>query len=425
MIKKFRTRFIHLAMSALLAVLALVIAGINIYNYHETREDADDLLRIISYNRGRFPEEIVIPEEDQIPKDINGSRRHGRKDLGGFSPETPYETRYFSVGINNETQEADMVDTSRIVAVNEQKAEQMAREALEDGGDSGYVGKYRFYVARARLHTYVVFVDCGRALEAAGRFLVGSIIISAAGFILVFVIVSLLSRYAIRPVTTSYEKQKQFISNAGHEIKTPLSIIRADADILEMDLGENEWVSDIRKQVQRLTDLTEELSKLSRMDESEQPIPMKPLDLSKLVSEQVASFKTVAKTRELTLTDTVQPELTMQGNEKALRQLCSVLLDNAVKYSREGSEIRLSLEGRGKNIHLSVSNLSKHPLPTKDLEQLFERFYRTDPSRNSETGGFGIGLSIAKAIVQGHNGTICADSPDGASFCMEAILPAT
>lgn len=423
MIKKFRRRFILLAMAALLLVLSLIIGGINIYNFHEVAEDADELLEIISINRGKFPEELDVPSAHN---GRNENDFHGRKpdnDLGRLSPETPYETRYFYIGISVETGEADLIETSKIVAVDAETAEQMAREALEKEKTHGYVGEYRFYIARGRVHTYVVFVDCGRTLESAKRFLATSLTISAAGYLLVFVIVAFLSRYAIRPVMAGYEKQRQFISNAGHEIKTPLTIIRADADVLEMDIGENEWISDIRQQVQRLSDLTEELSKLSRMDESELPIVMTELDFSSIAARQVQAFEAPAKTGKLKLRSSIQPDLSVRGNEKALNQLCSVLLDNAVKYSVPGSEIEVCLEKNGSRLLLCVSNPSRHPLPLKDLDQLFERFYRTDPSRSSETGGFGIGLAIAKAVAQGHGGKIWAECPDGIHLSISVILP--
>lgn len=423
MIKKFRRRFILLAMLALFAVMVLIIGGINVYNFYEVAEDADSLLHIISFNRGSLPE---VPIEPVQADRHDGFRGHGRipdDNFGRYSPETPYETRYFYVGINNETGEADLIETSKIVAVDQNEAEKMARQALSDDDDSGFVGEYRYYISRARQRTYVVFMDCGRTLDSARRFLFGSLIISSLGYMLVFVIVSFLSRYAIRPVTAGYEKQKQFISDAGHELKTPLSIIRADADILEMDLGENEWVTDIRRQVLRMTDLTDALSKLSRMDESEQSIPMEELNFSDLMKEQSSSFEALARTAGMTLKYTAPTELYLRGNRKALQDLCSVLLDNAVKYSADGAEIQLLLEKVGKSASLSVSNPSKLPLPADDLERLFERFYRTDPSRNSGTGGFGIGLAIARAVAESHGGTIKAYSPDGTTLQITVSLP--
>lgn len=423
MIKKFRRRFILLAMLALFVVMALIIGGINVYNFYEVAEDADGLLRIISFNRGSLPEAPIVPIQSYRPDNFRDHGRMSGGNFGRYSPETPYETRYFYVGINNETGEADVIETSNIVAVDQKKAEKMARQALSDGDDSGFVGEYRYYVSHARRRSYVIFMDCGRTLDSARRFLLGSLIISAAGYLLVFVIVSFLSRYAIRPVTAGYEKQKQFISDAGHELKTPLSIIRADADILEMDLGENEWVTDIRRQVMRMTDLTDVLSKLSRMDEAEQPLAMEELNFSNLVKEQSSSFESLLRTAGMTLKYTGPSELYLRGNRKALRELCSVLLDNAVKYSADGAEIQLVVEKVGRSASFSVTNPSKLPLPTDDLERLFERFYRTDPSRNSGTGGFGIGLAIAKAVAESHGGTIKAYSPDGTILQITASLP--
>ena len=220
----------------------------------------------------------------------------------------------------------------------------------------------------------------------------------------------------------SYEKQKRFITDAGHELKTPLTIIDADAEILEMDLGENEWVRDIQGQVKRLTGLTRDLIYLSRMDEEQSRPQLVEFPLSDLVRETAQPFQTLAKTQGKSLDLRVQPDLSLQGDEKALGHLVTILLDNALKYSPAGSGISLSLERQGKYARLTVANPTDSPLPG-DLNQLFERFYRADPSRNSQTGGHGLGLSIAQAIVSAHKGKLTAASPDGASLVMTALLP--
>lgn len=425
MIKKFQRRFTLLAMAALLLVLTMIIAGINIYNYNEVIRDADELLQIISSNRGSFPETESEDEtnREEKPEPIF---KDGKRDsiLRDFSPETPYETRYFSVGISNETGMAEMIETSRISAVNDITAESYALRALEKNRTYGFVEDYRFYVVEGRHRTYVVFVDCGRMLSSAHSFLWGSVIISFVGYIVVFAIVSVLSRYAIRPISRSYEKQKQFITNAGHELKTPLTIIRADADVLEMEYGQNEWLADIQKQTRRLSDLTEELSKLARMDEPEHPLKMMVLPLSDMICEAVDSFRHLAQTRDIDLRCSIQPKLFFRGNDRAIQQLVTVILDNALKYAPENSTVTLSFEKNGKNLSLYVFNQSKNPLPCGNLDQLFERFYRTDPSRNSETGGYGIGLAVAKAIVCSHGGSIHATSEDGSSLAIQVLLPA-
>ena len=224
-------------------------------------------------------------------------------------------------------------------------------------------------------------------------------------------------------VLESYEKQKRFITDAGHEIKTPVTIIDADAEVLAMDLGENEWLRDIQVQTKRLAALTKDLVFLSRMEEDRPQLEKIAFPFSDLVSETAQSFQGLAKAQNKTVQLSIQPMITLVGEEKSLRQLVSILLDNALKYSKEGGWIRLSLERQRKTVFLTVENSTDAPLPQR-LEDLFERFYRGDSSRNSQTGGYGLGLSIAKAIVETHGGRIGA-SRDGADHLrIQVQLPA-
>ena len=227
----------------------------------------------------------------------------------------------------------------------------------------------------------------------------------------------------VRPFAESYEKQKQFITDAGHEIKTPLTIIQADADILEMDLGENEWLTDIQNNVRRLTDLTNDLVCLARMEEGSAPLELLEIPVSDVILETAQAFLSLAQAQKKDLLLSVEPMLSMDADERTIRQLVTILLDNALKYSPEGSFITLSVCKHGKQIALTVRNVSLLPLPEGNLDRLFERFYRTDPSRNSQTGGHGIGLSIASAIAAAHNGQIQASQPEKGSLQITVTFP--
>ena len=231
----------------------------------------------------------------------------------------------------------------------------------------------------------------------------------------------LFSGRIIKPVSISYEKQKQFITDAGHELKTPISIIDADAEVLGMEVGENEWLQDIRRQTERLATLTGDLISLSRLEE-QAPLQMITFPFSDMVEETAHSFLARAKQQNKSLTLSVEPMLSLCGDEKALTQLVTILLDNALKYSDDGGHIDLSLSHSGKSVRLTVEN-SSETVDTAQLPQLFDRFYRGDRSRSSQTGGYGLGLSIAKAIVQAHKGKIAASSRDGHSVLITVTLP--
>ena len=246
--------------------------------------------------------------------------------------------------------------------------------------------------------------------------------VSLAGMVAVAVLVVLLSKMVMKPVQESYEKQKSFITDAGHEIKTPLTIIDADATILEMDCGEdNEWIKDIRAQVGRLSALTKDLIYLSRMEEEKPQVQMIDFPLSDVITETAQSFQSLAKVQDKTFTVEVEPMLNLCGDEKAITQLISILLDNALKYSDEKGTISLKAHSKGRSVCIEVYNTAEH-VEVSELGKLFDRFYRADKSRNSQTGGYGIGLSIAKAVVEAHKGRISASSADGKSLTITAIL---
>lgn len=253
-------------------------------------------------------------------------------------------------------------------------------------------------------------------------FVFTSAVVSITGLLAVMLLLIFLSGRIVKPFSENYEKQKQFITDAGHELKTPLTIIDADAEVLEMDIGENEWLGDIRMQTKRLAQLTNSLIQLSRMEEQPQ-VEKIEFPLSDLVEETVETFHALAKTQNKNLTSRIQPMLSMKGDEKAIRQLVTILLDNAVKYSDDGGKIELTLEKQKNLIRLSVFNTAES-VPKESLAHLFDRFYRADQSRNSRTGGYGLGLSIASAVAAAHKGRIQAATQDERSLLIMVSFPA-
>ena len=194
-------------------------------------------------------------------------------------------------------------------------------------------------------------------------------------------------------------------------MKTPLTIISADTDLAEMECGENEWLEDIRRQAQRLTGLTEDFIYLSRMEEAQPRLQFLEFPISDVVEEMAQSFLAPARSQDKKLEIEVKPMISCNGDEKAVRQLVSILMDNALKYAPPGGHLTLRLERQGRTVVLTVSNTTVYPVDKESLEHLFDRFYRADQSRNTQTGGYGLGLSIAKSIVSAHRGKIRAESP--------------
>lgn len=323
----------------------------------------------------------------------------------------------------DEDGQALQVDTGQVVAVDEETAVTYAQTVWASGRRSGFLGNYRYLLCEEEQGTLIVFLDCGRSLSTFLSTLLTSVLLALLGLLAVLMLLLILSKHIVRPVAESYEKQKQFITDAGHELKTPMTIISADADLAEMECGENQWISDIRRQAQHLTRLTNDLIYLSRMEEEQPRLQPIEFPISDVAEEMAQSFQALAKSQGKELLLQIQPMLSFTGDEKAIRQLLSILLDNALKYSTDSTPLKLGLERQGRTILLTVSNPVAQPMEQDKLSHLFDRFYRTDQSRSSETGGYGLGLSIARSIVLSHKGKIRAESPDGRTLTIVVHLP--
>ncbi len=404
MIAKLRRRFIISTMLAVVLVLALLMAAVNIVNYINTDREAEELLSYLCENEGIFPEEWFAPR--------GGARGRGNFFASrGPSPETPYATRYFTVRLNAYGYLLS-VDTENIAAVSGEQAFSMAWQLWQQGQDDGYLGPYKYMRTGTDSVTMYVFLDCGEDLAAVNRFCLISILVTLLGAVAIFLLLLPLSKKAVTPMAESYEKQKQFITNAGHEIKTPLAVIDSCTEVLELEQGENKWTQGIREQIGRLDDLTRQLVSLARLDETESVIHKQEFDLSAAVAESLQPFALLAGKKELVWQTELEPELRYAGSEPALRRLCGILADNALKYSAPGGPVVFSLARRGRHILLSCRNPAEGLSPGEQ-PHFFDRFWRGDASRSTEITGHGIGLSLAKAIVEAHGGSIRAHSPDG------------
>ena len=402
MIGKLRRKFILVSMVSVFAVLLAIVAVINLMNFHNVTVRADQILELLAENEGRFPG----PPPQDASQDAGA-----RKDTlePPLSPETPYETRFFTVTLDAEGQ-VQSVDTGHIAALTDEEAQAYGQSVYDSGSRTGYLGEYRYLRSDGEDIT-VIFADCSRDLGTSRAFLLTSLWVSGLGLSAVFLLVLFFSRIVLRPVAESYEKQKQFITDASHEIKTPLTIIDANTEVLEMEFGENRWTRSTRNQVNRLSTLTRQLITLARMEESGGE-KMVVFSLSDAVREAAAPYEALALAQNRRISLDIAEGVSMKGDEESIRRLVGILLDNAVKYSPSGAAIRVILKQKGKNRIFSVENPAGQ-LPYGSLDVLFERFYRTDASRNSATGGSGIGLSVARAIVQAHRGKITAFGRDG------------
>ena len=413
MVKKLRKKFVITATLSLLVILVIMIAFINLINLNHTIKDTDNLLSMLTTNDGMFPglRGRNAPENSAEPKDEN--KKYNSQDPFTInrlnstrSAEMPYQSRYFFVRISKE---GSITETNliHVAAVTEDIANEYALEAFNSGKEKGFLHSYRYKMIQKDDGTYlIVFVDLSLGILNAYTLLFQSLLIGAFALIAMIILVFIFSSQAVAPVVESLEKQKRFITDAGHELKTPLAVISANVDVIEIEGGKSEWTSSIRNQINRLNSLVKNMLTLSRMDEESMHVVYSDFDISASIKETASSFQAVAESRNKKYNVEIEDGIHITGDKNAINQLTSLLLDNAMKYSSENGFIHLTLS-KGKKIVLEVSN-SCDKFPDGNLDRLFDRFYRADSSRSRETGGFGIGLSVARAIATSHGGNIKA-----------------
>lgn len=402
MIKQLQRRFIGASMLAATVMMILLLGTVNGLAHYGMVQELDYTLAAIMKRDG-IPVENV-PDNMNPPNDSSRIDRH-----------------FFSV-IFNEANQVIAVDLKNDVGITKEEATSAATDALSEGGERGFTGEYRYRIHPVDNGAKVFLLEYGLERDMIRYFVIISVGVLVGALILVLGLLLLMMKPAIRPVVESYEKQKRFITDAGHELKTPLAILSADAEVLELEQGESEWTRSIHTQVNRLRTLTDELVALSRMEEHVSQVTVSLQFLSDIVTDVVAGFEPAFAMKNRPLVTDIEERLTVTGDHDSLEKLVSILLDNALKYAEGEGAVTVCLWQIGKRIWFTVGN------PASGMEEgrhneLFDRFYRADPSRNRETGGYGIGLAIARSAVERHKGSIYADCEDGV-FTVTVILPA-
>lgn len=412
MIKKIQKKFIASAMLSLLIVVIVLITCIDGIMYWKMNTTADALLQYIAQNNG------VIPEYE-APVEKGSSNRVYKFDL---NEETRFSTRFFTVTYVD----GAMVDANidNIAAVTESEAKNYGDFVFVSGRTSGVCSHYRYLVSENGSRTMIIFVDCQEQQDSISLFMTVSVMTGIFCLIVMFILVSLFSRRAIKTTIESVELQKRFITDAGHEIKTPLAIISANADVLELEHGKSQWIDSIRHQTYQLNRLVKELLNLSKLEEGTKlTTEFGIFSLSDIVANEAVTFQPLVISRNKTINTEITEDIHICGNKESIETLVSILLDNAVKYAADDSEpIDIKLTRDGKNARLDVSNTCDRELSADELDKMFKRFYRLDDSRNRKTGGYGIGLSIAAAVVNMNKGRITARMTAGQRICFTVYL---
>lgn len=443
MVKQLQKKFIISAMTAVTILLVVLIGGINVFNYLTTSGDNDRLMEMLCYNfetstmwNGYSASDNNQPPQnlsgvgvtgtdtsgsqdnpdDQNNADFQPPQDNGTKppddkkngDFGKHDKDAIKSARYAAVALDTDGNIL-RTDVTHISSLTEDEVTAFA-QALKDtqtgtGTYNGYL--YRISDAKRASGKVIILLDNGMQISSLFAVLFISVGAGIFGWLLMLLLVILLSKKTIAPVARSIEKQKQFVTNAGHEIKTPLAIILANTDAMELHNGENKWSKNIRAQTLRLSGLMQNLLMLAKMDESSAKLPMCSFDISTAAEDTVNAFTEPAALKGVMIEQDIQKGLNLNGNRDSIIQLMTVLLDNAVKYTESGGTIRAKLSGNEKNITLSIANTCE---PIDHPEKLFDRFYRGDSARTQKNGGYGIGLSVAQAIAELHKGTITAEN---------------
>ena len=407
MLKKLRRRFIIAVMLAVVAVLLLFAAGLCLWNHASMTAELDRML-----------DGIAVAEQREAPEAApNGFPITGAFEIG--PNETEYTTRFFAVHLNDNGGSRTM---DFISAVTEEEADEYAAEALATGRERGWLGIYRFLTVKGEDDTIVIFLNASAQQGFGSSLLQGALIITVSASVMIFLLVLLFSTRAIRPYMRNMEQQKRFITDAGHELKTPLTSIATSAEVLAMEVGEDdEWIGNIRSQTGRMTKLVNDLVALSRMNE-ELPFPeMTEFSLTDAAWETAEPFTALAGARGKELRCRIRDGLTLRGDRESVQRLISILLDNAVKYALPDGGISLTVDSLHGRRRIMVENRCSLPKDF-DTARLFERFYRPDASRTSSTGGTGVGLAMARAIAEAHHGCIRAERPDRDTIRFIAML---
>ncbi len=417
MIRKLRLRFIAVAALCAAIVITFVSLGIVFSNRQQTLQSIDGMLTLLVQNEGRFPntasKQSAKPDRPARTNESTAMR----------SPETPFRTRYFAA-VTDENGNILRLNTDNLASLSEKEASALVESALQSGKDEGKSGVYYYRIApheEAENRTVVVFLNCEVEIASMHTLLRICILVSLLSLLLVTLLAFALSGAAIRPFVLNLQRQKEFVTGASHELKTPIAVIQSNVEVLELTSSENKWTKNIRAQSERLIKLAKDLTALAREDEERPREHFGEVDLTALAETAAEQFSDAAALAEKTLVSEIQSGVRVRGDGEQLASLLSILLDNAVKYA-DGGKIRFSVSEKGGKATIRTSNRCP-VLPKDKLGKLFDRFYRADEAHSGKRDGFGLGLSIASAVVRAHGGKISAAQDADGILSVTAILP--
>ncbi len=439
-ISKLRVKFIV----TIAFILTLVFSGlffvINIMSTKTTENQVEGRLRELAANDGvffspnmqyRFKDAMSgIPLSDRYgdsdrnppdaPDGYDGNRddnllRYKKDRFMFFSFSQPFDIssmrNYFSVKLDKDGKIKDIVSPFPLHFTSEEISELVSSLTLTDD-EFGFLGGMGYLINKKNYGHIIVFAEVQAEANLHATVFKISMYLYFISLLISVVIAWFFSKWAVKPVRVAFDKQKSFVADASHELKTPLSVISANLDVLSAETGENKWISYIRSEVKRMSKLVKDLLYLAKCDSQDVKYQFCSFDLSRAIMSAVLPFESTVFEQEKVLETDIAENIQYTGDENAIKQIAVIFLDNAVKHTEEGAVIKVSLSASGSKTVFSVRNTGAGISP-KDQKRIFERFYRTDKSRARDTGGYGLGLSIAKSIADIHHAKLVVNSVEG------------
>lgn len=394
-IKMLRIRFVLTALLVLVVMQAVIVSISVAYSYRRMVARADMLIDSI-YNE-------IVNEES----------------------ESDVDARYFYVITEGPMKELGKENKSVVNNTNDRvikplKAYDYYKIVIEKKCDEGFCDGYRYRIIEEENRNIVIFVQRKGMIDEVKRNGITLGVVSVIGIFVMLIFLIVVSRYIVKPILTAYKKQKEFVTSASHELKTPITVILADAEVLGMDIEDNEWIEDIKLQSNKLKDMTNNLVTLAKMDEKGRINKKELFDISELANDVVKSYDSLSILKDKCFTSNIEPGLSLSGNADDIRQLMEIFLDNAFKYSKEKGNISFSVNKLKNHIRIVIKNECEH-MDNEIAEKMFERFYRND-STSAKIAGHGLGLAIARNIVLNHKGKIETRVIENESIEIELLL---
>ena len=421
MIQKLRKKFIIINMTLVSLVLIVVLCALCLSNYQKLQSES----------LGAMRHALSAPPDDNFKPKMELNRK---KD------ESPFNNIRIFIVILNESGTIDSLNNNG-TEVTEALAQEAVTKALETGKDQGNIKSLalRYIIEDTADGRKIAFADTISQTRSMQTLILNSLLILIAGMAAFFIISLFLSKWALKPVEKAWAQQNQFIADASHELKTPLTVILANLKILlthkeDTISNQSRWIENTHTEATRMKELVENLLFLARSESDTVTYITGSINLSDTVWKCLLPFESIAFEQGITIRENIAPSLYTQGNEGQLKQLMAILLDNACKYADRDKQVTVTLSRDQEKAVLSVNNTGE-PVPQEELDHIFERFYRSDKSRvrtenpphprsaESKEGGYGLGLSIAQTIVQNHHGKISVQSAESIGTTFTVTLP--